>query len=130
MKNKTNLFLPKFFGYESFTFNDRTYLQIRQERLHHSNRICTSLAELGASLTSFYKVSNMNEAWTVFTEEDSYYARILLETLNKKQILLYMKTVSALNDIGNKQGWDWDLHNENIMVRDNGFPVIVDPWVL
>jgi hypothetical protein len=40
------------------------------------------------------------------------------------------KTIKKLNKIGNTKDWHLDLHSDNFMKRDDGTPVIVDPWVV
>ncbi len=125
MKNSTNPFLPKFDGYESFVFNDRLYLQIRQERLRH-------VADLGYAAESLADFSNSllpKQCLANFITYRSKDHTLLAKTMDDKQLLLFIKTIKALRAIGYKEGWSWDLHNENIMFRGK-LPVIVDPWVV
>ena len=124
MANPDNPYLPKFFGYESFVFNNHNYLQIRQERLTKSGDLGDSIE----SIADYLAYSTINELFT--TRAVSYEIDALMAVLgSKEEVARFGKTIKALQKIGNKKGWDWDLHGGNVMKRGK-IPVIVDPWVV
>ena len=128
MDNSTNSFLPKFFGYESFTYKDSLYLQIRNERLQHNPKLGRAIAKLGeyASIGSMDADSTLN--YFIKTQRNQY--GILIQTLGKENVKLLLNTLSDLYKIASKKGYMWDLHSENVMTRTNGWPVINDPWTI
>ena len=128
MKNKDNPFLPRFYGYESFEFKGKTYLQIRTEQLFKNKKLQHAVSELGDVLKRdtmrgdrYYDSAgwiNMIKKTIFKTVETPDQLELLIQTLNK----LYSK--------GSKNKYRWDLHSDNIMVRKDGTPVINDPWVI
>jgi hypothetical protein len=53
----------------------------------------------------------------------------LFSSLGDEETLLLLKTINALQTIGDRKWYSWDLHCDNMMMRGKT-PVIVDPWVL
>ena len=126
--NSTNTFLPKFFGYESFTYKDSLYLQIRNERLQHNPKLGRAIAKLGeyAGIGSMDERSTLN--YFIKTQRNQY--EILIQTIGKENVIPLLNTLSDLYKIASKKGYMWDLHSENVMTRTNGWPVINDPWTI
>ena len=54
----------------------------------------------------------------------------LIKKLGQRPVYQLLKTINDLDQIAKKQGWVLDLHEGNFMRRQNGHPVIVDPWVV
>jgi hypothetical protein len=130
MKNQTNPFLPKFYEFESFIHNDRTYLQIRQERLLDSGNLGLLIADAGTTLAiSSNKLTNNTASLSLKKLSPKEYKR-LLNNLGPKNLQILLITLLSLFRLGKRQGWYWDLHASNIMKRKDGTPVIVDPWVV
>lgn len=180
-KNSNNPFLPKFSGFESFYFENKVYLQIRQERLRSCGDELGSFLETISEyvdILSFkdfckrYKKSvkenttrynawddsdntgynsntgRNNSNYSDFDDEehDTYqspgkqhlkgywseeqiFAK-LLKDLGEDNFKLFYNTMKKLAKISESKGWTFDLHSGNFMLRENGWPVIVDPWVV
>ena len=131
-KHKDNEFLPKFYGYDSFIFKGHRYLQIRQEFLfqldHGTGDLLAAMAddvEENGNFETFIKLipieygSNIQLAF-----ED------LVRLVGPAGVDKLYSTIKKLNKIGNTKDWYLDLHSDNFMKRDDGTPVIVDPWVV
>lgn len=132
-KNKNNPYLPKFSGFESFYWNKRVYLQIRQESLKPIGSMGTVL-ELMADSIDVFDAKNIDDV-----EENIDYGGNSADSVNfiklKKQLgpgglELLFSTMRRLYLVGKKNGWTFDLHKHNFMRRSDGTPVIIDPWVL
>jgi len=142
MKNKDNPFLPKFFGYESFVYDNKNYLQIRQEKLRDSGEFGFTVENLGDSLrgTGITPDEMMRnaEARMLRTQNDAFGspddppdfpdAEDCIDVIGSKATLQLLVTLEQLILMGEEHGWGWDLHNANIMRRGK-IPVLVDPWV-
>jgi len=50
--------------------------------------------------------------------------------LGEQHFVQLFKTIAELCKIGRSRKYQNDLHDENFMHRNDGIPVIVDPWVL
>lgn len=128
-----NPFVPKFGGYESFIFNGDRYLQIRQEMLK-------PIAGPGANLLSKFSdaiygdfietLPNLEKWMDEF--EPAYIPALqqLKKQLGPKGLQLLFSTMLKVYRIGEKRGYEFDLHAGNFMARADGTPVIVDPWVV
>lgn len=133
--NKSNPFLPKFSGLESFEFPESSgnmYLQIRMERLGKF------------PMKWEYELANMADAiddqWinfddyidaripTEFKAEDR--AATLVMHLGKDGMKKLWDTMKALNRICEHNDWNWDMHSGNFMIRNDSTPVILDPYFL
>jgi len=125
MQNANNPYLPKFDGFERFVFNDHTYFQIRMEHLSDSG-------DLGYAVWDIERMVKRIGAKTsqVFSQEEKDSWKLLVKKLGIDGTKLLMKTIIHLHAAGKKKGYGFDLHNENVMVRGDGTPVIVDPWVI
>jgi hypothetical protein len=128
MKNKDNPFLPRFYGYESFEFNGKVYLQIRTEQLFKNEKLQHAISRLGdfvrADIVQGYH-EPANDDLIADIEKD-----ILKKVKTPERLELLKKTLNELYSTGSKSKYWWDLHDENIMVRKDGTPVINDPWVV
>ena len=128
-----NPFLPRFYGYDSFMFNGKRYLQIRQEALQNIDgkigellEVATdSIEHFGMDFDTFVKLLPI-EYDASFS--DSY--KKLAKQIGVEGIRKLYTTMDQLLKIGDKQNWEFDLHRYNFMQRSDGTPVIVDPWVL
>ena len=54
----------------------------------------------------------------------------LLKLIGEQKMKLFYETITILSEIGEEKGYRLDLHGGNFMLRDNGWPVIVDPWAV
>lgn len=119
-KNSSNPFLPKFSGFQKVKIDDETYIMMYQERLAHNKMIGNAVADLAESVYP----------WIDPREKKSFIsdAKDVLEPRGI-DVSALIKTLSKLYKIGETQGYDWDMHSNNVMIRPNGQPVLVDPWV-
>lgn len=147
-KNQRNPHLPRIYGYETFVFPTRratdqgtiteqncVYLQIRTERLRHvSNQLFPVYEAMSRAAENF-------TPWNEFVEDmdhedvyDEKTSRRFQQMTTDAQSLARMEqlyeTMRNLADIGEEQGYSWDLHGNNIMERSDGTPVITDPWIV
>lgn len=130
-KNKNNPYLPKFSGFESFYWNDRVYLQIRQEALKsigsvgHVLELMTDAID-DENAQSVEDVIEYIQDWGV--PRDIANLQKLKNQLGSIGLNLFFTTMRNLFLISKKNGWLFDLHAGNFMQRADGTPVIVDPW--
>ena len=130
--HKTNPFMPKFFGWETFKVDHEdldknvvphTYIQYKMERL---------------SPITDQNTQNILDLMDIQVEKGWPYARFIAlvdRTLGPKitdtmepLIKTLYPLVEELNRIAKKNGWGLDAHADNYMMRGNQL-VIVDPWV-
>ena len=150
--HSANPFLPKFAGWETFEFDGDKYLQIRMERLAElPEETADALANISGDTESEIAGLRPEQAAHQVRQQQkdrrkeigndvlrSHYgsiespARVAhseLAILLGKNYKLLVDTISKLHQIGNMKGWQFDLHGGNFMHRNDGTPVIVDPWV-
>lgn len=131
MKNKNNPFLPKFYGFESFIFNGQTYLQIRQERLKSIGELGWRISHMTDRIDSVdISSSTKKDAIETIKTSASVSFSELSNGIGQDKVVKLLATVFDLYKIAQKNGYRWDLHGANYMMRDDGTPVIVDPWVV
>ncbi len=129
--NSSNPYLPKFSGFESFYWNSKVYLQIRQELLFKLDKITAMLCrEMARYATAEYDFDRTAD----FMSSPEYWHQgawdHLVNTLGSKGLRVLYKTIDNLDDIANQMRYELDLHQDNFMARADGTPVIVDPWVV
>jgi len=128
--HRSNPFLPKFSGFESFYWNEHVYIQMRQEHLKSlggMGRLCKEMADDAIAESSFEEMMERLSA-PVWGHKDAL--NKLLNILGSKGVHVFYKTIVRLNDIANQMGYELDLHGYNFMARADGIPVIIDPWVV
>lgn len=159
-KHPDNPFLPKFSGWETFVFEGNTYLQIRMERLQklpeYTARILAALASDNVSFNHPF-LRNVqaagerevqkkkerrdagigNHAIGNLPAKPKHPLSLIQDAHNELVILLgeqhynlLLDTLADLYEISRKKGWTYDLHPGNFMHRNDGMPIIVDPWVI
>lgn len=133
-----NPFLPKFSGWESFEFPENSgnmYLQISMEKLgkfpYSWNEELAGIADYiehrpdWRNEEGFNKwlnnVANMNWAG----DENR---QTLAVHLGEDNLRLLWNTLIELFYSAKNESWVFDLHDGNFMIRNDGFPVILDPW--
>ena len=145
-KNKSNPFLPKFDGWEAFEFDGNKYLQIRMEQLSSiptdvGTALEDGLAYWGVQRNKIYRKDGIDKVKN-FTDRDPRGFEVgrdrnridgiaqLMMLLGEKKFDLLFKTIEELAEVGRENNWDIDLHKGNFMYRNDGTPVIVDPFVV
>jgi hypothetical protein len=130
--NSGNKFLPKFSGIESFHWGSAVYLQIRQERLYdlekNWQRTIESMAMMAGREIPF---DTMDQKFTNNHYADTRAAwKQIQKKMGNNDLRLFYQTMINISNIGEQNGWYYDLHGDNIMMRRDGTPVILDPWAL
>lgn len=156
-QHKSNQFLPKFSGWESFEYGDAMFLQIRMEKLQNlppelsrtleklSERVNSSDRQrkrfmealerkLFGEQSADPEVQEDDEDWL---KEFSFRGDEDFDEISKLVILLgkdgfdkLWRTLIDIYELGQSKDYYWDLHGGNFMHRNDGVPVIVDPWVI
>ena len=137
-----NPFLPRFLKGEGgqpwapFLFRGRHYLQIWQERLYP---LTPTRGQDLQDLVDIFGLGNLQDIMQVLrTGKDTEWiqrsdlgvVKQLIKQLGQRPVYQLLKTINDLDQIAKKQGWTLDLHEDNFLRRQNGQPVIVDPWVV
>ena len=130
LAHKGNRYLPRFSGWTSFEFEGQNYLQIRMELLGKVDRATgealenmAMFIEKGHPLELMYRLA--------LGEQDKKFDGFnrLVMHIGKNGVKKLWDTVFDIWRIGNRNGWELDLHMKNYMMRSDGSPVILDPWV-
>jgi hypothetical protein len=131
-KNPNNPYLPKFSGFEKVNIDGEDYIMMYQERLGHGDEGGPN-SELIAAAMGIAMITKWRKH-PIRGNDPAGYQKSWdrdTETLKKNgvNVELFQKTAAQLLDLGDRYGYDFDLYNpQNIMLRSNGQPVIVDPW--
>ena len=152
-RNSTNPFLPRFITGEGgrpwapFDFKGRRYLQIWQERLYKLDRTTSEnlsmLSELPEQMDGHqFTAREINTILTgsmsellgtylgdFFSDWEINLIRRMVKQYGVKQFLQLFGAMVSLSKMADSNGWTLDLHEGNFLRRQNGHPVIVDPWV-
>jgi len=132
-QNKTNPFLPRFYGHDSFMWNNNRYLMIRTEPLKKTQGpIRFALDDLGRLIRNWFtQFKNLTVKGFMNSMQRNYpkeYA-LLEKKLGVEGMTLIVTTLDELWKLGKSRGYHWDMHGGNFMQRSDGTPVINDPWV-
>lgn len=124
--NKTNPFLPEFFGHDTFLYQGDRYLQIRTERLFPVP------SNIRDSLESLAFNAKMNRDLDPFLHNHQYDDDVsrLVVLLGKQGLEKLSQTIKQVVALGRKYGYMIDLHSGNFMMGSDGQVVINDPWVV
>jgi hypothetical protein len=114
-----NPYLPKFPEptWAPFEFEGRVYLQIWQERLQTNGQAQRKFAYLADEMIYLPNYS----AWA------KRHQKSFEQAFPGSDSEVAWQTVRALEKVAFNQGYTWDLHDGNIMMRGTT-PVIIDPW--
>ena len=128
-----NPFLPRFYGHDSFMWNNNRYLMIRTEPLKKTQGpIRFALDDLGHKIRNWFtQYKNLTVKGFINSFQRNYpreYA-ILEKKLGVEGMPLMVSTLDELWKLGQSQGYHWDMHGGNFMQRSDGTPIINDPWV-
>ena len=134
-KHKNNPFLPRFSGWETFEFNDHNYLMIRMERLGKlPSNWPLALDRLSRKVYNEFgtppigghaaRQKHAGQAGTAELKAEDE----LIVYLGQEMYDLLWDTCEDIAREGIKQGYRYDLHGFNFMMRSDGTLVIADPW--
>lgn len=133
MAHKGNQYLPQFFGWETFIFEGKQYLQIRMERLFefkgHSGwaEVLEAMADAVVGRLTMDGFISTRIKYSSGDEDDPD-ALELFTHLGKDGIKLLWTTIEKLRDMARRYGWQLDLHSGNFMLGSDGEIVISDPF--
>jgi hypothetical protein len=131
MANSGNPFLPRFAGYERFEWKGSLYLQIRQERLRPNRVISQAVSRLGDHIQLYAEGGAADVKILAAARSKRDLKKFTaLDYLDDGSFDLLVRTTTALYRMGRTRGWWWDLHPDNVMIRPDRTPVLVDPWTL
>ena len=130
-RHKGNKFLPRFRGWEPFEYDDQTYLQIRMERLvgKESRPMRLAASWFGYMINSGHTYQELLDP-VVSKKLKAPRAWEQLIVLLGDDMPLFYDTLKDLAAMRKSHGWGWDLHDDNFMFRNDGTPVIVDPFIV
>lgn len=144
-KNSANPFLPIFHDWEYFEFDEQDFIQIKMERLQ---ALPNPLQDLLENIANFANVDNMNEfilnikkgiggddlvvstgfgRFRVYDSQMTELNKLALH-LSEEHFDLLFHTLQEIYKLSEQYDYDYDLHGENFMHRNDGTPIIVDPW--
>ena len=140
-KNKNNLHLPRFSGFESFQFQGKNYIQARMERL---NEVPARIKELVSYLDRAADhmgakdfdaaLKRLTFAGNYDEEADEFKYDTVEQIVNflggPDQATNLLNTVHQVKQFSRQHGYSLDLHSGNYMQRANGTIVVNDPFVL
>jgi hypothetical protein len=132
-KHSDNPLLPRFYGHDSFMWNDNRYLMIRTEPLKKTQGpIRRALDDLGWMSRSWLQHRGLSvDGFVKHLKNNRQGDYALLEkALGAKGVTQMVSTLDDLIKIGKARGYNWDMHGGNFMRRADGTPVINDPWVV
>jgi hypothetical protein len=144
-KNKSNEFLPKFDGWEGFEYGGKKFLQIRMEKLQDLPRqlgfALENLSEeidhshnkakiVNDIIMHVHELDEDGESPVLLLPDQAAEIEKLMVLLGEKQFRLLLTTMGELSKIAYEDNYRYDLHGGNFMHRNDGIPVIVDPWVI
>lgn len=131
MRHSNNPLFPKFYGYETFQYRGKNYLQIRQEKLQTLDAdMCFLLKYLRTVANSETKYDQVKDY--LFSKGDSVIEvyNDVIRTMGEKKFKLFYLTLVFLYKIAKQKGYGPDFHCGNVMQRKDRTPVFLDPWTV
>jgi len=137
--------VPRFNEVNTIDINGKDYTQIEMEKLSPIDKnsfvegLIWFLSDYTSKNTSWDKIEeelSMPELWATYSPQ---YANAFAKTwqslrqnpASKKTYAMYKQlytVMQILYNTGRINKFGWDLHTANVMQRQNGQPVIIDPW--
>jgi hypothetical protein len=138
-----NPYLPKFYPvdgkpWKDFYIGTDRFVEIHMERLQPFPR----KNAMGQLLVQMIAIASHGKTWEQFVERYTNFSKMPIYDSNlpvvlkkvlespehKKMFKGIFDTAVQLVALGDKRGYEIDMHLDNIMLRGNT-PVITDPWV-
>lgn len=137
--HSNNPFLPDFFGWERFTFEEELYLQIRMERLFPIKK--TGWGEVLETMSEAAEHDGSDNGKNKFLNEyipkkdpewayDGTPYEEVLAHIGKNGFDLLWKTLNDIGKIADRNRYILDLHGGNFMLGRDSQIVISDPFYL
>ena len=137
--------VPRFNEVNTIDINGKDYTQIEMEKLSpiQTDSFVEGLIWLLSDYTSSPEPWETIErelaepkTWEIYSSKyANTFARtwqsLLENPASKKTYAMYIQlynVMKLLYSTGNINKFGWDLHTANVMLRQNGQPVIIDPW--
>lgn len=139
--------LPRFNQVNIIDINGKDYTQIEMERLKPIEKgtfmegVVWFFSDFCQTQTPWDKVSQAMRLsdtweWYPYTKNSKSIANVYIKQwqdvmYNKKSYAMYRQlynVMQLLYNAGTINKFGWDLHTANVMQRQNGQPVIIDPW--
>jgi len=119
-QNTDNEFLPKFGRVREVTIDGKIYYAMFQELLHKRWHIIEMVVLVDAvdSFPDYYPSNTKKKA-------EGYKTDLTGKGIDVEKLLT---TLRKLRSIGKTSDYVNDIHEDNIMVRSDNTPVIIDPW--
>ena len=137
--------VPRFNEVNTIDINGKDYTQIEMEKLSPIDKnsfvegLIWFLSDFTSKNTSWDKIEeelSMPALWATYSPQ---YANAFAKTwqslrqnpASKKTYAMYKQlytVMQILYNTGRINKFGWDLHTANVMQRQNGQPVIIDPW--
>jgi hypothetical protein len=134
VNNKDNPLLPRFYGHDSFMWQNSRYLMIRTEPLKKAEgsmrRVLDDLGWMSRSWLQDKGHSVNGFVKSLKNKRQGDYATLTRALGGPKGVLQMVTTLDDLMKIGKAKGYRWDMHGSNFMRRSDGTPIINDPWVM
>lgn len=154
--NQHSPYFPRFSGWESFDFQGKKYLQIRMERLQSLPpglgvllENIASLCEHGKSTVDIvdhyrntigmktgidyqkleFSKNKLIVPPRIFSDRDDALVELIMQ-IGEEEFTNLVRSIWSVVSMGRQYGYVQDLHSGNFMHRNDGIPVIVDPWVV
>lgn len=121
--------VPHHIDFTSFRYEGEMYLQIKMERLFDlTNDIARNIEEFIA-VAANSSLSKFKDWIEDQEDEDNHWRRDTKPILGAiEDIDEFWEIIQELAKIALDHDWQFDLHDGNLMLDDQGFLVIVDPW--
>jgi len=124
--------------YTKFDINGETFYQIAVEKLQplpdgsFEEAVVWAMSECVANRLDWPAASQQltnpkSKIWQYYEGDSEAVAKKIAGGKRTTLKYLYL-TMQLMYHIGRKQGFGWDLHTENAMLRSDGTIVITDPW--
>lgn len=131
MRHANNPLFPKFYGYETFQYRGKTYLQIRQEKLETLDAdVCFILKYLRTAASTKTTYENAKDYVITKGQPASDIFNDVVKSIGERKLKLFYLTLVFLYKLAEQKGYVPDFHCGNIMQRKDKTPVFLDPWTV
>jgi hypothetical protein len=122
----------------NFTINNQPFVQYGMEQLYPLEKgsldeyVVWMLADYSAKQTDWkdvVKSISKDSGKGYYPNAEKLQKEFIAQNASKmREYEIFYNTLRKLHSVGNKRGYGWDPHTENVMQRNDGTLVITDPW--